>query len=95
MPLDLQASQPVRTGLFDLEGLSEKPEEVRNLRQIGSKSFYKEGESWVDSVASKEQSPGDQVQRFSKTYFDLAAKHGERARACIETGRSDCCRPRR
>lgn len=58
--------------------LSEKPEEVRNLRQIGSKSFYKEGESWVDSVASKEQSTqAIKVQRFSKTYFDLAAKHGK------------------
>ena len=57
---------------------AEKAEQVSNLRQIGSKSFYREGRVWVDSMASKQQRDKPvRVERFSKTYFDLAASHGK------------------
>ena len=53
----------------------EKAEEVRNLRQIGSKSFYRENEAWVDSLATKTQvDQAMKVKRFSKQYFDLVAR---------------------
>ncbi len=57
---------------------AEKAEEVHNLRQIGSKSFYLEGGIWVDSLASDDQVDKPvAVERFSKQYFDLAANFGK------------------
>ncbi len=57
---------------------AEKAEAVRNLRQVGSKSFYLEGDVWVDSMASDDQVDKPMaVERFSKQYFDLAANFGK------------------
>ena len=56
----------------------EKAEEVRNLRQIGSKSFYRENQVWVDSLATEAQvAQALKVKRFSKQYFDLVARFGK------------------
>ena len=56
----------------------EKAEEVRNLRQIGSKSFYRENEVWVDSLATEAQvAQALKVKRFSRQYFDLVARFGK------------------
>ncbi len=57
---------------------SEKAEEVQNLRQIGVRSFYREGDVWVDSVATEAQVARPiVVTPFSKEYFNLAARFGK------------------
>ena len=62
-----------------------KAEEVRNLRQIGNKSFYLEGDVWVDSVASVNQIDKPiAVKRFSQQYFDLAAKFSQELGAVLQ-----------
>ncbi len=55
---------------------------IQNVRQVGSKAFYRRGERWVDSVVTdteKQEKPAQKIQRFSKEYFDLIDKYGREA----------------
>lgn len=50
---------------------------VDTVRQIGPKTFYKRENRWVDGTVTGEKAKNTvKVERFSKQYFDLVAKHG-------------------
>jgi len=53
---------------------------VDTVQRVGSKTFYREGDQWVDeSVSEEEQKNAKQIERYSKAYFDLVSKHGKDA----------------
>jgi Ca-activated chloride channel homolog len=50
---------------------------VDTVRQIGPKTFYFRENRWVDGMVTAEKAKETvKVERFSKQYFDLVAKHG-------------------
>lgn len=50
---------------------------VDTVRQIGPKTFYRRNDRWVDGNLTAEAEKNTvKVERFSKQYFDLVAKHG-------------------
>ena len=50
-----------------------------NVRQIGSRTFFRRDGQWVDSQVTKDQeSKARRVKQFSDEYFELAARHGRR-----------------
>lgn len=52
---------------------------VETVRQVGVKSFYRQGTQWVDSLVPAERAEQAQrVVQFSDDYFALAAKFGQR-----------------
>ena len=56
----------------------EQDKMAQNVRQLGRKTFYRRADRWVDSGVTPEQEKSVQkVERFSKEYFDLVAKHGK------------------
>ena len=68
--------------LADADGQVEGKNKARdrNLRKIGAKTFYRRGEEWVDSTLTEEQEKKViEIERYSKEYFDLAAKYGKSA----------------
>ena len=68
-------------------GVTEAKDDVakvaENVRQIGRKAFYRQGNRWVDSAVSadkeKSEKPAIKVERFSTEYFDLIDKYGRDA----------------
>jgi len=59
---------------------ADKDEEVTvaSVQNVGNKTFFYRGDTWVDSTATDEQLKNQKkIERFSKEYFDLAAKHGK------------------
>lgn len=50
----------------------------QNVRQIGSRAFYRRANNqWVDSTLTKEQEAKPiRVKQFSREYFELARRHG-------------------
>ena len=58
-------------------GPSAREEEVKvatNVRQIGSKTFYRKGERWIDSVVKPEaDAKAIVIRQFSDEFFNLAA----------------------
>jgi len=56
---------------------SEIAQAGQNVRQIGSRTFYRRANQWVDSTVSKEQEKNPtRVKQFSDKYFELARRHG-------------------
>lgn len=52
-------------------------EVATNIMQCGRKTFFRQNSRWVDStVTDKEQQSTNKVERFSREYFDLVARHG-------------------
>jgi len=50
---------------------------VSTVRHLGSKTFYRRGDRWVDAaVSTEEEKDAIQIDRYSKDYFDLVSKHG-------------------
>ena len=51
---------------------------AENVRQIGRKAFYRQGDRWVDSAVTRgtRKEKPIKVERFSKEYFDLIDKYG-------------------
>ncbi len=48
-----------------------------NLRNIGNRTFFRQGNQWVDSQVTPEQeAKAKRIKQFSDEYFALAAKHG-------------------
>ena len=62
---------------------------VENVRQVGRKAFYRQGDRWVDSVVTadkeKSQKPVTKVKHFSTEYFDLIDKYGRDAAKFLAT----------
>jgi Ca-activated chloride channel family protein len=51
---------------------------VDSLKQVGRKTFYRRADRWVDSTLTEEQEKNVvHVERFSRAFFDLVAKHGK------------------
>ena len=51
----------------------------QNLRNIGSRTFFRRDGQWVDSQVTKAQEAGARrVKQFSDEYFELARRHGRR-----------------
>jgi hypothetical protein len=49
----------------------------QSVRQIGSRTFYRRNNQWIDSTVSKEQEASPtRVKQFSDPYFELARRHG-------------------
>jgi len=52
---------------------------LQNLRQIGSRTFFRRDGQWVDSQVTREQAASAQrIRQFSDEYFALARTHGRR-----------------
>lgn len=50
---------------------------VRNVQQLGNKTFYRRGRVWIDSTVTEEkQKQAVRVVQFSDEYFALAAQNG-------------------
>jgi Ca-activated chloride channel family protein len=48
---------------------------AENVRRVGSKTFFKRGERWIDSTVSADQEKNAQtLEQFSDGYFELARK---------------------
>ncbi len=55
----------------------EADQAVQNVRQVGSKTFFRREERWVDSaVTADQEKQAIRVQRFSPEYFQLIEKQG-------------------
>ncbi|HWB12610.1 MAG TPA: VIT domain-containing protein [Pirellulales bacterium] len=68
-------SEPVEAFAFE-QPMSDAAEAVR---QIGSKSFYRRGNRWVDSTATEGQDKrARRVTQFSDEYFKLADRYGHK-----------------
>jgi hypothetical protein len=53
---------------------------AQNVRQVGSKAFYRRGEHWVDSAVTPEKEKQTvKLKRFSPEYFELVDKYGREA----------------
>jgi Ca-activated chloride channel family protein len=60
------------------EELAERSKAIQNVRYVGSKSFFRRGDHWVDSsVNEKNEKKAKKIKRFSDEYFDLIDKHGK------------------
>ena len=60
------------------DAVTDQEVNVSNLKQVGAKSFYRQGELWVDSTATKKQiAAAKPLIRFSPPYFDLVVLHGQ------------------
>jgi len=48
-----------------------------NVRNIGNRTFFRQGNQWVDSqVTAEQEAKAKRIKQFSDEYFALAAKHG-------------------
>lgn len=48
---------------------------VENVRRVGSKTFFRKGEAWIDSALTDEQEQAARrIEQFSDAYFELARK---------------------
>jgi Ca-activated chloride channel family protein len=55
----------------------DKDAAAQNIRQIGRKTFFQRGDRWVDSTVTEEdEKSAQQVERFSRQYFDLVERYG-------------------
>lgn len=52
---------------------------AESVRNLGQKTFYRKKDVWQDSTVTDEQArKAIRMKQFSREYFDLAAKHGQR-----------------
>jgi Ca-activated chloride channel family protein len=66
------------TSAITVEELAEREKVVQNVRYVGSKSFFRRGDRWVDSgVNEKNEKNVKKIKRFSDEYFALVDKHGK------------------
>lgn len=51
---------------------------ARNILKRGRKTFFRQGDRWVDSSVDEEkQKSTNKIKRYSREYFDLVAQHGQ------------------
>lgn len=78
MPELQQAQIDKNAYYYDAE--SDRVNVARNIRQIGRKTFFQRENRWVDSeVTPEEEKKAQRIERYSREYFDLVAKHGKHA----------------
>lgn len=58
-----------------------RAEVATNILQAGRKTFFQQEGRWVDATVSPERlETAKHIERYSREYFDLVAKHGDHAR---------------
>jgi Ca-activated chloride channel family protein len=66
---------------YQADSADEKAEQLqiaKNVLQLGSKTFFRRGDKWIDSTLTPEQEKNAQrVERFSDPYFDLVNQYGD------------------
>lgn len=71
------ASYGPALGSVAVEADREMLQAQQNVRQIGSRAFYRRANQWVDSTLTKEQEAKPiRIKQFSPEYFGLARRHG-------------------
>lgn len=76
---ELQQADLAKNAYF-YDAASDRLNVAHNIRQIGRKTFFNRSNRWVDSdVTADEEKNARKIERFSKEYFDLVAKHGKHA----------------
>ena len=71
-----QADAKKNAFFYDAE--SDRLNIAHNIRQIGRKTFFERNNRLVDSeVSPEEEKKAQRIERYSREYFDLAAKHGK------------------
>ena len=72
----LQSSSGRGVRFFDARDGREKI--ANTVFTIGRKTFFRRGEAWVDaSVTAEDEQNVEQIERFSREYFDLIERHGQ------------------
>ena len=62
---------------FDVAGMNGQAS-VRNVQTVGRKTFFLKKGRWVDSAVTAEQEKNiQQIERYSREYFDLVARYGK------------------
>lgn len=57
---------------------AEKADTVQTIQSVGTKTFYRRANRWVDSSLTEKQAKAvKQIKRYSSEYFDLVSKHGK------------------
>jgi uncharacterized protein YegL len=73
------AAAPVPGSAVYFDAKEDRAVEVRTVRNIGDKAFYYREKQWVDSTVTDDQKKkARRCEQFSKDYFDVAAKYGNR-----------------
>ncbi len=63
---------------FYFDAKKDKQVAVDTVQNVGSKTFYRRGDRWVDGGLSEEQEKrAVKIERFSADYFKLIDKHGK------------------
>ncbi|MEX2170452.1 MAG: VIT domain-containing protein [Pirellulales bacterium] len=76
---ELQQAQVDKNAYF-YDAASDRVHVANNIRQIGRKTFFQRENRWVDSdVTPEEEKNAQRIERYSREYFDLVAKHGKHA----------------
>ena len=73
---DAFAGEEAEARLRDAEG-------AQVMRIVGAKTFYRDGERWVDSVYTATDKPKPQtvkIKLYSDAYFELTRRHPEAAK---------------
>ena len=67
---------PAANSYYDAK--TDKRVAVHTVQNVGSKTFYRCGEQWVDGKLTKDQQQNPvKIERFSDDFFKLIAKHKE------------------
>ena len=75
----LIASASARSLSFGGAAIREQEAAVRNVRNVGNRTFFRQEGQWVDSQVTKEQQANARrVKQFSDEYFELARTNGRR-----------------
>ena len=63
---------------FYFDAKKDKQVAVDTVQNVGSKTFYRRGDRWIDGSLSQEQEKSAvKIERFSADYFKLIDKHGK------------------
>jgi Ca-activated chloride channel family protein len=73
------ATRAPSDGRVELRDSNDRKVVVDGVQNVGQKSFYLRDGRWTDSTVTDVKDKNVvKIERFSKQYFDLAAKHGSR-----------------
>ncbi|MGI9456007.1 MAG: VIT domain-containing protein [Aeoliella sp.] len=62
---------------FYYDARTNRAQVATNILQKGRKTFFRQGDRWIDSTLNEQQQQNtNKIERYSKAYFDLVAKHG-------------------
>lgn len=72
-----QVAARARGNVQYYDARSDRSVVAKNILQVGRKTFFRQGERWVDSqVSEEEEAAAEKIERFGQRYFDLIEEHG-------------------